>query len=400
MSHYGLSLPYYSFDIENVHFLVLSTEPSCDTCPFVTSDPQYAFASEDLLKTARNPDIDWIVASMHKPLYTNLHAGHNDYNVFKRVYQPLFDKYAVDLVLAGHVHNYQRTPPLTYNSASPSNPIVTDTSDLRTFNDPDGQVYIVIGTGGRALAFHQEAKPYMATYEENHHGFLLVETYETLTTNEMHGRFLVNGQYPAGADYFSIVKSNFENFGEGVTLDGNTLLDTSSNSTFQLERYTVAVLFNTCENRPAGNYFLVNKGGVGTDTPGKNLNYGIWLNGAEQIRAGFEAVDGTDYVVTTTKAYNDCRSHYAISTFDGSSLKLYVDGRLQALQEDITQTPDNTGTQPMRLGANALSSNGYFIGHIDEVRIFNNAINAQQVIDATFHSTFSLDGDILYLPFE
>jgi predicted phosphodiesterase len=144
MSHYGLSLPYYSFDIENVHFLVLSTEPSCDTCPFVTSDPQYAFASEDLLKTARNPDIDWIVASMHKPLYTNLHAGHNDYNVFKRVYQPLFDKYAVDLVLAGHVHNYQRTPPLTYNSASPSNPIVTDTSDLRTFNDPDGQVYIVI----------------------------------------------------------------------------------------------------------------------------------------------------------------------------------------------------------------------------------------------------------------
>jgi predicted phosphodiesterase len=399
MSHYELRLPYYSFEIGDVHFLILSTEASCETCPFTTSEPQYAFASEDLSSASRDPNISWLVVSMHKPLYTNLHPGHNDYNIFKRIYQPLFDKHEVDLVLAGHVHNYQRTPPLKYNPSNPSSPTVTDDS-FRTFYNPEGQIYLVVGTGGRVLAVHQEVKPYRITYEEDHHGFLLVETQETLTTKELYGKFYVNGQYPSGADNFSIIKPNFDHFGTGFEASGSNSFEITSNSTYQLTQYSLAVQFNTCENRPAGNYFLVNKGGVGTDAPGKNLNYGMWLNGAEQLRAGFESLDGTDYIVTANKSYNDCRNHYAINTFDGSSLMLYVDGHLVASQYGISQNPDNTGSQPIRVGANSLMTNSYFIGNIDEVRLFNTTMTEQQVKDATFQSTFMLNGDLLYLSFD
>jgi hypothetical protein len=35
------------------------------------------------------------------------------------------------------------------------------------------------------------------------------------------------------------------------------------------------------------NAFLLNKGGFGSDRPGFNLNYGIWLNNREKVSGGF-----------------------------------------------------------------------------------------------------------------
>jgi hypothetical protein len=34
--------------------------------------------------------------------------------------------------------------------------------------------------------------------------------------------------------------------------------------------------------------FLINKGGLGTELPGYNLNYGLWLNNREQVTSLFE----------------------------------------------------------------------------------------------------------------
>ena len=39
-------------------------------------------------------------------------------------YQPIFDKYGVDLVIQGHNHLYDRTLPLQFNPNNISNPIV------------------------------------------------------------------------------------------------------------------------------------------------------------------------------------------------------------------------------------------------------------------------------------
>ena len=64
-----------------------------------------------------------------------------------------------------------------------------------------------------------------------------------------------------------------------------------------LQKFTVAAWFNT-NNTFLDNAFLVNKGGVGSDTKGYNMNYGIWMNSNGNIVGGFETMDGVDFTVS------------------------------------------------------------------------------------------------------
>ena len=57
------------------------------------------------------------------------------------------DKYSVDLVVSGHSHNYQRTYPLIFNTKNSSVPIITS-NETNTYNDPNGEIHIIVGTGG------------------------------------------------------------------------------------------------------------------------------------------------------------------------------------------------------------------------------------------------------------
>lgn len=59
--------------------------------------------------------------------------------------------YSFDLVLQGHIHNYQRTYPIQYNSKKPTSPIVT-TKSTSNYNNPKGEVFVIVGTGG--INFH------------------------------------------------------------------------------------------------------------------------------------------------------------------------------------------------------------------------------------------------------
>jgi len=70
-----------------------------------------------------------------------------------------------------------------------------------------------------------------------------------------------------------------------------------------VEKFSVAAWFKT-NNSLSKNGFLVNKGGIGVDTPGKNLNFGIWMNPMGNIVAGFESKNGTDYTVGSNHKYN------------------------------------------------------------------------------------------------
>src|SRR5919108_5960069 len=120
MSHFSLSKQYYSFEYQNAHFVVLSTEQT-------SSSSQYSFVKSDLAKASSNPNINWIIVYMHKPLYTSpsVHAGES---TMRDKYHPLFDQYGVDLVLYGHNHAYERSYPIKYHKSSPSIPIITSGS--------------------------------------------------------------------------------------------------------------------------------------------------------------------------------------------------------------------------------------------------------------------------------
>ena len=141
MSHFNLTKQYYSFDYQNVHFIAMSTE-----LPWDKSSAQYKFVKEDLLKASIDPNIDWIIVFYHDIAYTSPSVKHAKSSL-RDTYHPLFDRYNVDLVLQAHQHNYQRTYPLNYNNDSPSNPIETS-NNTDTYNDPSGQIYTTVGTGG------------------------------------------------------------------------------------------------------------------------------------------------------------------------------------------------------------------------------------------------------------
>jgi hypothetical protein len=166
MSRFNLTSQYYSFNYQNVHFLVISTEiPSIGI-----GSAQYNFVNNDLLKAASNPNINWIIVYYHQTAYSTT-SKVPTYTKFRDTYHPLFDKYRVDLVLQGHEHTYQRSYPIKYNVNNSTNPIITDNAHNNNYTNPQGRIFMVVGTAGARLFPLYGHAPYIATQYIGH-GFL------------------------------------------------------------------------------------------------------------------------------------------------------------------------------------------------------------------------------------
>ena len=124
---------------------------------------QYQFVLDDLKKTNQNKNIEWIVVMFHKPMYSSISKQLEEY-IIRDKYQEIFDKYNVDLVIQGHNHIYSRTLPLSFNKQQISEPILDQTNNANsnnntTFTNPNGIIYLVVGTGGDEL-YKITGKPY------------------------------------------------------------------------------------------------------------------------------------------------------------------------------------------------------------------------------------------------
>ena len=137
---------------------------------------QYQFVLDDLEKTSQNKNIEWIFVIFHKPMYSSISKQLEEY-IMRDKYQNLFDTYGVDLVIQGHNHIYSRTLPLLFNSQQISEPIldqnIANSNNNGTYTQPNGIVYLVVGTGGDEL-YDITEKPY---YVQNHYdkGFGFVD---------------------------------------------------------------------------------------------------------------------------------------------------------------------------------------------------------------------------------
>jgi Concanavalin A-like lectin/glucanases superfamily/K319L-like, PKD domain/Bacterial Ig domain len=163
------------------------------------------------------------------------------------------------------------------------------------------------------------------------------------------------------------------------------------NDTSSVSKFSVAAWFKTSNDYKSDAY-IVNKAG-----DGGNLNYGIWMTSAEEIRGGFETSSGKPVYATSPLSYSDGKWHYAVVTFDGSTLNLYVDG-VQVDTQSASGNPANGGSEPVRVGANSNNPSDYFVGSVDEVRVWKTALTYSQVFDAT-NGKFHTKGQILYLDF-
>jgi parallel beta-helix repeat protein len=181
------------------------------------------------------------------------------------------------------------------------------------------------------------------------------------------------------------------------TFSGSNYFDTPDSASLRLDRFSVASWFKTSEDYYIYSGMIVNKGGLGGDATGQNMNYGIWMDSLEHVKGGFESASGTDYYVISPNSYSDGKWHYAVVTFDGTAVKLYVDGILTGSLATAGAQPETIGTYPLRIGANAKDNDKHFVGEIDEVRVWNRAISETEVVEQYELSVFKTNGMLVYI---
>ena len=206
MEFFGLKEQYYSFNYQNVHFTVISTE-----LPYEEGSEQYNFVNNDLSNASLDPNIDWIVVFYHSLAYTSpadTGKGNRAEKELRETYHPLFAEYDVDLVLQAHNHNYQRSYPILYNNDNPKNPIITDddTGNNNNYHDPEGQIFVTAGTGGASVYPLTGQADYVATQYVGF-GFLNVDVINDDEITTLSGKFYANDGGTIIKDQFTITKS-------------------------------------------------------------------------------------------------------------------------------------------------------------------------------------------------
>ncbi|MBK9797105.1 MAG: metallophosphoesterase [Holophagaceae bacterium] len=140
----------FSFDYGNVHWTVLDSNAYTDW----ESPALKAWLEADL---AAAKHATWRIVALHHPLFQSSRTHFDDQ--WMRPISPVLEKYGVDLVLAGHVHNYQRSAPLRFRPTRigrRGRPVegeftVDEAFDGQKVTRARGIIHIVTGGGGAEL---------------------------------------------------------------------------------------------------------------------------------------------------------------------------------------------------------------------------------------------------------
>jgi Concanavalin A-like lectin/glucanases superfamily/Calcineurin-like phosphoesterase len=185
-----------------------------------------------------------------------------------------------------------------------------------------------------------------------------------------------------------------------LLVNGTDYKDISHKDSLSLDNFAIAAWIKTNQTNLTEPAHIVNKGGFNTDEKGQNMNYGIWLSTNGNVQGGFENEDGEVFEVTSNLRYNDGKWHYILLSYDGILLRLYVDGKQVSTKPTNGVIPDTTGDQPLRIGANSLDEDKFFIGDIDEVRVWNKGLTNSEIVEISSKGTFNTIGQIYYEDFK
>jgi hypothetical protein len=134
----------YSFDYGNAHFINLSSYQ-------INLTTQATWLAADLAAATANPNIKWIFAFMHAPMYTTNTSRPNRTDCIT-AWGPLFDQYHVDIVFAGHNHLLERSKSIKNGAA---------------VADGVGTVYVTTGLGGASFDSPGSGSPGLFVYTYN-----------------------------------------------------------------------------------------------------------------------------------------------------------------------------------------------------------------------------------------
>ena len=149
---------------------------------------------DDLEQVSSDDDNKWIIVTFHRPPFTSGGKGTED---IREYLCPLFDQYGVDLVLAGHMHVYERFYPLDQTGK-----VMDYNSSF--YDDPPVPIYIVDGCAG-APQYSSYPKDWTA-YMEKEFGYSRISISHQGTLHFEHLR--VEGGQRSVVDDFIISKED------------------------------------------------------------------------------------------------------------------------------------------------------------------------------------------------
>nr|CAD1829357.1 unnamed protein product [Ananas comosus var. bracteatus] len=137
---------YYSFEVAGVHAIMLGSYTDYDE-----DSNQYTWLKADLAKVDRQRT-PWLLVLLHAPWYNSNWAHQGEGDSMMATMEPLLYAAGVDILLAGHVHAYERSERV-YNGEL----------------DPCGAVHITIGDGGNREGLaerYKNPKPHWSAFRE------------------------------------------------------------------------------------------------------------------------------------------------------------------------------------------------------------------------------------------
>lgn len=116
---------------------------------------QKAWLERELASARRNRDIDWVVVCMHQVAVSTVDKFNGADLGIRQEWLPLFDKYAVDLVVCGHEHHYERSHPIRGQQANATLTPIPVSTATDVIDTTKGAVHMVIGGGGTSVPSNQ-----------------------------------------------------------------------------------------------------------------------------------------------------------------------------------------------------------------------------------------------------
>ncbi len=206
----------YSFDYGNAHWTVLDADTYVDW----TDSTLTKWVADDL---AQSKGAQWHFVLFHHPGFNSAREHYEQQQM--RLLSPVFEKGNVDVVFNGHVHNYQRSYPMTFapdrkgtqliggrDMKTPRGRVVNGkwrldkTFDGKNDTTPQGVIYVVTGAGGQEL-YNPEQQNDPDSWQKFTEKF--ISTVHSLTVADVDGKTLIVRQLDAEGrelDSFKITK--------------------------------------------------------------------------------------------------------------------------------------------------------------------------------------------------
>ncbi|CAA7035759.1 unnamed protein product [Microthlaspi erraticum] len=163
----SISPLWYSVRRGPAHIIVLSSYSA-----YGKYTSQYLWLDNELKKNVNREETPWLIVMVHSPWYNSNNYHYMEGESMRIMFESWFVNSKVDMVLAGHVHAYERSERVSNIKYNITNGLSTPVLD------PNAPIYITIGDGGNIEGIANsftDPQPSYSAYREASFGHAVLD---------------------------------------------------------------------------------------------------------------------------------------------------------------------------------------------------------------------------------